>query len=140
MLIMYCNKVIFYRVPTFTCCKLYVLYAIMNHKLLQANMLSCAYISLLQAIRCCLLIINCSKVILYRVLICPCCKPNVVSHTQTSSYRPYISSSHHLYPYANHICSLKTGRKAQPNNRHKAETSCWYHLLPNVQTVLRYRY
>ena len=62
MLFMYCGKVIVFY------CVLYIpaeshtlLYA--NHVLQECNLLSCAYISLLQAIHCCVLIINCSKVI-----------------------------------------------------------------------------
>ena len=37
-----------------------------NHKMMQGNLSSCANISLLQAISCCVHIINDSKVIFYR--------------------------------------------------------------------------
>ena len=42
-----------------------------SHILQRGNLSSCANISLLITIRCCMLIINCSKVIFYRALIFP---------------------------------------------------------------------
>ena len=102
MLIMYCSKVLFHLVLIyFPAASHTLLYA--NHILQQGNLLSFGNMSLLQAIRCCMLIMYCSKVLFYLVLIyfpaasyccmliiycskvifyrlvkCPCCKLYVV--------------------------------------------------------------
>ena len=69
MLIKNCSMVIFYRVLIFPADTHTSFYA--NDKLQQCNLLSCAYVSLMIALGCCRLIIHCSKVIFYYMLIIP---------------------------------------------------------------------
>ena len=59
-----------------------------NHKMQHGNILSAAKISLLQAIYCCMLNINCSKVIFFQVIIFPCCKPYIAVCSALSAARP----------------------------------------------------
>ena len=79
ILIMYCTKVILYHVVICPAASHMLLY--INHVLQQGNLLSCAYIFLLQT-TICVLIINCSEVIFFiRCLHFP-----AASHTLLCAY------------------------------------------------------
>ena len=67
-----CSNLIFYRVQYFPAASHTLVYA--NYLLQQGYLLSWANISLLIAIRCCVLIINFSEVLFNRALIFPYCK------------------------------------------------------------------
>ena len=83
MLIIHCSKVLFYLVLIyFPAASHRLLYA--NHLLQQGNLLSFGNMSLLQAIRCCMLIMYCSKGLFYLVLI-------------------YFPAASHTLLYANHL-------------------------------------
>ena len=72
-LVINCSRVIVFSYANyFTATKHTLLFA--NNVMQYSYLLSCVNISMLQTIRFCLLIVNCSTVFFYNVLICPCCK------------------------------------------------------------------
>ena len=56
--------------------------------------------SLLQAIRCCMLIIYCSNVMFYRILIFTCCRPYVINYSKAIFYQVLIFPFCHTLLYA----------------------------------------